>query len=444
MTSPPVVARAPIHPHPFGKAVVPFLPVVGSWSVRPTRVVGPLASVLVVACAVAWASTRRPVDLGVYRLGADSVLSGSDRLYAGFGYGILPFTYPPFAACLFVVLVLLPVGATIPLLAAASMGSLHTVLRRSVPHLARSSPLFAVLLAAATLLEPTSATLSFGQVNLVLAALVAIDLLPAGSRRWNGVLIGIAAGVKLTPAVFVVVLLCRRDWPGLARAVGAFAASVVLGFLVLPRSSLDYWSATLTHVQRVGGVAYSGNQSVSGLVWRVVGPGDPVLTLTLSAVIVLLLLAVLTRAGSRGDRLTALVMAAVAGLLVSPISWSHHWVWVVPMLAWIAREVVARRRRRAPERGTSGWVALGAAWCFCLFARVIWWAPAGDDRAYAASPLAQVAMNSYVLLGFVTFAAVAGASWAASGAAGSKTGVREPGTAAASAGAGSTGGSTSR
>lgn len=419
---------------------MPSLPVVGSWSVRPTRVVGLLASVLVVACAVAWASTRRPVDLGVYRLGADSVLSGSDRLYSGFGYGILPFTYPPFAACLLVVLVLLPLGATIPLLATASMGSLFAVLRRSAPHLARSSPLFAVLLAAATLLEPTSATLSFGQVNLVLAALVAIDLLPAGSRRWNGILIGIAAGVKLTPAIFVVVLLCRRDWPGLARAVGTFAASVALGFLVLPRSSLDYWSTTLTDVQRVGGVAYSGNQSVSGLVGRLVGPGgDPVLTLTLSAVILLLLVAVLTRAGARGDRLTALVMAAVAGLLVSPISWSHHWVWVVPMLAWIVREVRARRRRRAPGRVTSGWVALGAVWCFCLFARVIWWAPAGDDRAYAAGPLAQVAMNSYVLLGLVTFAAVAGASWAASGTAGSIVDAPEPGTATASAGTGSTG-----
>ena len=45
---------------------------------------------------------------------------------------------------------------------------------------------------------------------------------------------------------------------------------------------------------------------------------------------------------------------ALTGLLVSPISWDHHWVWIVPALALLA-DAAVRAMRRRPVGATGCW-----------------------------------------------------------------------------------------
>src|SRR4051812_9883124 len=116
----------------------------------------------------------------------------------------LPFTYPPTAALLFVPLALFPTQVAWGLLGAASVVGLAVVISTTIGALpgrppwltpARATPVLTVLLLA---LEPVWRTLFLGQINLVLMAMVVLDVLVLKGSRYSGVLIGVAAAVKLT------------------------------------------------------------------------------------------------------------------------------------------------------------------------------------------------------------------------------------------------------
>ncbi len=322
------------------------LPHVGAACPPHRRLVMGLAALTVLTLTVLDLRGGHSLDLEVYRQGAAVLLTGSDDLYVPTGG--LPFTYPPFAAWLFVVVELLPSWALAPTMALASLAALYVVLRQAVPAIASDGVRLAVALVAAVLLEPVAATLSFGQVNLILVMMVMLDLVGPRSTRWGGVLVGLAAGVKLTPAIFLVVLACRRDWAGLARATLTMGATIAVGFAVLPHSSMTYWTSTITNAERVGDLAYQANQSLTGSVWRLTGADNTALTAALSLTVLVVLVATLLRMGRAADRLTAVVLAALAGLLVSPISWSHHWVWLVPVIGLLLRPLLGTR---GPTRG---------------------------------------------------------------------------------------------
>ena len=388
------------------------LPHVGVAAYRPhPRLVVGLAALTVLTLTVLDLRGGHSLDLEVYRQGAAGLLAGTDDLYAPAGR--LPFTYPPFAAGLFVVVELLPSWALAPVMALASLGALYVVLRRAVPALAQDVLWVAPALVAAVLLEPVAATLSFGQVNLILVMLVMLDLAGPRSTRWGGVLVGVAAGIKLTPAIFLVVLACRRDWAGLARATATMGATVAAGFMVLPRSSTTYWTSTITNAERVGDLAYQANQSLTGSVWRLTGGGNTALTATLSLIVVVVLVTTLLRMGRAADRLTAVVLAALAGLLISPISWSHHWVWLVPVIGWLIRPLLGTGRptRGAPllSSASSWWLAM--AWAAACYAPTLWWTRSGDHHNVAVNLAVVLTTNSYVILGLVTFGAITARVW---------------------------------
>jgi alpha-1,2-mannosyltransferase len=295
------------------------------------------------------------IDLDVYRTGAKVLLHGGD-LYGRLprlGDGKeLPFTYPPFAALCFVPLAILGYTAANWLLTAVTLACVAASLwcfAASTPGRvgARMRRLLPWALPAALLLEPVRSTLTFGQINALLMALVTVDCLTRAPRWPRGIGVGIAAALKLTPGVFLLFFLLRRDLRSAARAGLSFAACTGAAFVLAPHDSLRYWTQIAYQPARVGGIAYASNQSILGTLARF-GLSDPVrawLWLGLC-----LLVAALAVTGMRGALHTghvthALLLNAAAGLLISPISWSHHWVWAAPaLLACLATSNPNQRR----------------------------------------------------------------------------------------------------
>ncbi len=349
---------------------------------------------LVVAAVVAGALQGGFTDLFVYQYSGQLVLDGLPLYSSRDPVMGLPFTYPPFGALAMVPLAPLPAWLAAALWTGASVGALAgcvVVVRRA---LGRPAPgwLVALLTGAALALEPVWQNLAFGQINLVLMLALLVDMVRP-DRRWSGVLLGIAAGIKLTPLVFVVLLVLVGRRATAARAVLTFAATVALGFAVMPSSATKYWGDGLVEAGRVGPPALAHNQSVFGALTRLLdGPPSRLLWLAVAGPLSIAIVVVGAAWWRRGDRVLGTCLGAVAMLLASPVSWSHHWVWAVPvaLVLW--------------ER--SRWT--GAAWTAVFVARPFVWLPWGKGREFGWSPPEHVVGNAYLLaaLGLAGWAAV--------------------------------------
>ncbi|RDI21523.1 alpha-1,2-mannosyltransferase [Lentzea flaviverrucosa] len=288
---------------------------------------------------VTW-SGHYPIDLDVYRLGGLAWLEGRP-LYVGFtGPPLdpqLPFTYPPVAAMLFSGLTLVPGALQNPLTVAAGFVALTAVCVAVAGEVRPGLKWTAGLLSAigALALDPVWTTYGYGQINLFLLALVVADVVLVKDERFRGVLIGVAAAIKLTPAIFVLYFVARRDWRAAITTTVTFAGLAVAGFLVAPGDSLQYWLHSLLNPDRIGDMSLSTNQSIRGVLRGFgLAPGaETLLWAALAAVVVAV--AVLLARRTRDD-LVALFVVAGAGLLASPVSWLHHWVWCVPVLVFLA------------------------------------------------------------------------------------------------------------
>jgi alpha-1,2-mannosyltransferase len=274
------------------------------------------------------------VDLGVYRLAGRTLLDGGDIYQLP---GSLPFLYPPFAAVLAVPLAVLPgavveVGWTIA-------GALAII---AILHRCGLSGWLLSLVAAATVffVTPVSQTLAFGQVGILLVALVFLDLAPGprvlGGRRIlpEGVLTGIAAAVKLTPGLFLVYLIAVGKWRAAIACIISGAAVTVLSLALAPSISLDFWGRLLRGDTGLGhSLIYYTNQTVYADIVRAFGLGSTParVGLALSAVVAGLGIWASVRWHRLGDVRLAVVLCGIAGLLASPVSWLHHFVWVVPL-----------------------------------------------------------------------------------------------------------------
>jgi alpha-1,2-mannosyltransferase len=350
------------------------------------------------------------VDLDVYRLGSAALLHGEAL------YGSLPqtqdgqfllFTYPPFAAIVLAPLTLVPYWLACLVLTLLTLGVLAlvlvTVLRAfdALPAGPRGWRRVAALLLAAEVAEPVLRTVYAGQLDLLLLALVVLDVLVDTPRWPRGLLIGLAAAVKLTPLVFLLYFLLRRDGRAAVTAVVTFLAATALGFLVAGADSVRYWTSALWATGRVGEPTYAGNQSLLGLLARAGVPADARTAWWLPLVALVLVLTTLgaRRALAAGERTLALGVIAVGGLLVSPISWTHHWVWaVVVLLGWVE---LARRTRR---RGLAVFAGVGVV---LFVAGPQWWWPRGELAERGWGVVQQLTGNGYVLFGLsVLLAAV--------------------------------------
>jgi alpha-1,2-mannosyltransferase len=321
-------------------------------------------------------TTLYPVDLGVYRNGGLIVRHVSPP-YNGTEYALydwpannqaLKFTYTPFAALFFAVVSFVPwsvlpritqVANLIFLFIAAwcTMGALGY--RNRWVRLGGALLGFAVGL----LTEPVFRTLYLGQINLLLMAAIIWDLRQPEERRWKGIATGLAAAIKLTPLVFIPYLFLTKKYRAACLVTGTFLATIVLGFAVLPHDSGDFWLHGLFISDgRTGFVGWTGNQSLRALTTRLAGSIHggtvPWLVLALLATVVgLWAAAVLDRAG---HAMLGLLTAALVGLLDSPITWDHHWVWVVPGLM-AAGHYAAQFWQAGRRRASVGCAALAGA-----------------------------------------------------------------------------------
>jgi alpha-1,2-mannosyltransferase len=314
------------------------------WTNRKIAAAGVLAAAIVIGLFLGpWGP--KMVDLSVYRLGATTLLHGGDVYSAVLPGSDLVFTYTVFAALLFVPFSLVPTVVAHVAVLIVSLVALWVILELTVRArgvegtLRWSAPLALVAVSA----HPVVQTLQFGQINLVIVAMVLADVLPAHRGRWRGVLVGIAAGIKLVPGVFIVYFLVTGQRRAAVVSALTAAATVGLGFAVAPTSSWEYWTRYAFDADRVGGIAYVTNQSILGIAARLLRDPHPphTLTLTLSAIVMVAAILIARRLHQLGDRLAAASTVAVGSLLASPISWSHHWVWFIPcvaaMLPWAGR-----------------------------------------------------------------------------------------------------------
>ena len=359
-------------------------------------------------------------------------------LYDWTGQNGVQFTYPPFAAVVFAIASVLSWTAmrwamTLASLAALGLslwlvfGSLGCRDRRSV-RLGATLGVSALALATA----PVQQTLALGQVNLLLMLLIVADLLvvPDGPTRWwHGFGIGIAAGVKLTPLIFIPYLLLIRKFRQAATATAVFAATVALGYAILPRDSGTYWADGLfLRANRIVFLGTRGNQSLRGAATRLAGSVTAG-TLPWVAAAALVVIAGLVTAAllyRAGQPVPAMLACALTGLLVSPLSWDHHWVWVAPGLALLAHLGATAGRglvRAAWWTAAAGLFGVFACWpqlwnlqqSGLTPAGLFWYGPAtyfatGDKPWYHEfhwHGLQLLAGNSFVLAGLVAMAGLA-------------------------------------
>jgi len=324
------------------------------------------------------------VDLHVYVDGSASV--GTDRLY-DFTYAEktpdfpLPFTYPPFAAFVFYPLHFLPftlvaIGwllATVAALYGVVWITLELILGRE----RLREPAWRVAPVAWTAvgvwLEPVRTTIDYGQVNvfLVLGAMLAVR----SSRWWiSGGLIGVIAGIKLTPAITGLYFLARRRWGAAVFASVAFGATVGISYLLNDHEARRYFGTLLGDADRIGPVGSVWNQSLRGTLSRILGHDVETGPVWIGAVLVVAALAFAAwRCLGPDDRLGTLLVVQLFGLMVSPISWSHHWVWLLPLVLWLLYGPL----REAPgARVLAGyWLVttlVGVPWVLSFFQPTIW------------------------------------------------------------------------
>jgi alpha-1,2-mannosyltransferase len=222
-------------------------------------------------------------------------------------------------------------------------------------------------------IEPLRSTFDYGQVNvfLMLGVLWAVY-----STRWwlSGLLVGAAAGIKLTPAISGVYFVGVRRWGAAAFSAVVIVATIAVSVLVVGDQARYYFTDLLGDAHRVGPIGTSFNQSWRGGISRILGHDAGFGPLVLTAIAVTAVLAILAwRALDEHDRLGKLLVVELFGLLLSPISWSHHWVWLVPTMMWLIHGPL-RSRRGAPIVGW-GWLALtivGVPWLLSFAQPNIW------------------------------------------------------------------------
>ncbi|WP_030761420.1 glycosyltransferase 87 family protein [Streptomyces griseus] len=392
---------------------------------RPWPLVAAAAACLI-SFAAFWVAQRvahvNMLDVMVYRAEAETLRAGGDLYAMRATSANLAMTYPPFAAVLFLPLTLVGVPLMRTLSTAGNLLLVVALVRLSLqlvrPALAspaRRAELWRTTLWVAAVVvwcEPVWTTLRYGQINLLVAVAVLWDFTRREGSRWAGLGIGLATAVKLTPGLFVVlllaagVLLWRRDrrmnqWLRTAStATGVFLVTTLAMAVALPADSKTFWTRTLFETGRVGHAEETANQSLSGVLARLMHTDAPGLWWLAAAVLLGgAAMALAVRAAVRGDKAVAVVVTAFTALMVSPISWSHHWVWCVPLLILLY------------DRRTRAWPVTGVvALAFASFA--LWWVPHDPGRPELDQNAGQMLLSAvYPLTAAAVFAGYALTVW---------------------------------
>lgn len=322
------------------------------------------------------------IDIDIYQMGGRAWLDGLPLYRGGVLFhtpiGLnLPFTYPPLAAIVFSPFAWLrmpaaSVAITLLTLTLLIVSTLIVLTRLDVwdtstvlpgPAWLRRLWLTVLIVAPAAIwLEPINSNFAFGQINAVLMTLVVADCFPRRTPWPRGALLGLGIALKLTPAVFLLYLVLRRDNRAAFTALASFAAATAVGFALAWDDSWEYWTRTVHHTDRIGAAALNTDQNIAGGLARLgLGEHQRFLLWVVASLLVLALTVWAMRRVLRAAEPTlAVICIALFGLVVSPVSWSHHWVWMLP--AVLVTGTLAWRRRDAVLAAVSGAGVALMAW----------------------------------------------------------------------------------
>jgi len=348
------------------------------------------------------------LDLEVYRDGAVNLLRGVpvyDWLTGAPQF--LPFTYPPFSALGAIPLALVPFGVAGWLWSLIQLALLWWGTGIAFGPLVRRVGVRGPLVhgaAAGVLLQtlPVSDGFRFGQVNAIVVTLCLADgarrVRP--ERRWwpPGALVGLAAAVKLTPAAFWVHYAVARRWRALAASVVSAAAATLVAAAAAPSASVTFWTDALLDPERLGPNDGVSNQSLRGALMRIGPSSDRAQSLLwlLGVLVVGVLGYALSARLDRLDEPVAVVAAVgMVAVLVSPVSWIHHWHWGVAVVGALIGDA------RVPRR-----VAAALAVTVVLLLPLPWWGGAWPGHGPLVGALGRIVQQSYTLLALFALVAL--------------------------------------
>lgn len=372
------------------------------------------------------------IDLQVYVYAVKDLLAGKDIFATVTPVWHLYFIYPPIAAILMVPLAFGPYLIWQLLWAAGLLWAQWSVLKRcGVP---RGGTMALVMIAVLVAVEPLRTTLGYGQVNTLLMAFVVIDLLPdpddatepavggTVSRRRipRGILIGLAASIKLTPALFVIFLLLLGKKRPALWAIASFVVFTGVGAVLQPHQTVDFAKSLLGGNTHTASPIYVGNQSLLGVFFRLIGKGTSttLIGLPIAGIVALIAVVVAAHWWRRGAKVFAVGIVGLATNLASPLSWTHHYVWILPLGIAVLQQIshvrwpgAAGRAGVLDRRDTPlpRWVTVGCAvWVLwvsaCLMLAVL---PYGHDVEATYGAGQEVIANFGPVLGAVIIVGLA-------------------------------------
>jgi alpha-1,2-mannosyltransferase len=363
--------------------------------VLPPAVVAVLLLPFIIAFSHWWPKPPNTIDLQVYVYAVKDMLVGKDIFLTSTPGWHLFFIYPPVAAVLMTPLAFGPYLFWQLAWTLAGVGAMQSVLRRcGVP---RGWKLALVGSVALVAVEPIRTTLGYGQVNTFLMALVVADLLPRypgaphHQRPLQGALVGLAASIKLTPALFgVFAFLSGRRRLAIVSALSFFVFTGI-GYVFLPRNTVEFFGGLAGGDTRTASPLYVGNQSLLGVFYRLVDTSrtTTLIGLGVAGIVALLGALVAVHWWRAGQRVFAVALVGLCTNLASPLSWTHHYVWVLPMGVAVLTAVLPRWVKVL----AGGWVV----WlCLCPPLALL---PYGKQVELTYTPLQEVVANLGPLTG---------------------------------------------
>ncbi|AGT05915.1 putative membrane protein [Corynebacterium glutamicum MB001] len=291
------------------------------------------------------------IDAAVYREGALALVNGESLYAQPFDMGdiSLPFIYPPIGAILFAPwgyfdFITVELAGNLVVIGSSLLLLLCLYLVTNAV-LSGRDKLLAFTIAAiswpiALFAEPVFLNADLGQINILIMALVVMDLLPIKRRIPRGVLIGLAAAIKITPLAMLLYFLVKKDFRGIINAVISLLAFTAIGAVLAWENTKEFFSSTLLNLSAEGdsGVdtTFQSNSSIQAMLYRwwtskadaEASSLPTILWIVLSLIAVAAVAYLMHQLFSRGLHVEAVMVNAMLMLLISPISWSHHWVWL--------------------------------------------------------------------------------------------------------------------
>lgn len=336
-------------------------------------------------------------DVHVYRDGAWKIYNGHP-LYTETTHRGLSYTYTPFSTLIFLPILAIPWAAVTNTWLALNICVLFACVLLCWRVLGyrltwRLAAISVLLTATCMFLEPVRTTLYYGQINLVLMALILWDFTRPERSRLRGIGVGLAAGIKLVPLYFVAQFLVLRQWRAAVTASATFVLTILIAWAALPSDSKQYWTKTFFQSDRIAPDTQPANQSLRGAIAHLSGHQVPQWLWLLLAVPVaiggLLLAAALY---NHGEKLLTVTLAGLTSCVVSPFSWNHHWVWFLPLFVYLVHRA---------ETETRWWSAAGLLYLATGAWSYHWndtWVVVGWFLFPPSWPISQILLNCYVIV----------------------------------------------